>query len=265
LSGGSGLVQQYKVTPLGAEDSRTFDGGVDQQILKGRGLLGITYFHNEFSHGVEYVPQAGLIELGIPAANLPPFAYGGAYINSLAFRSQGAELEMQFQLANHLFARGGYTYTDAVVQHSFSSDNLEPSFNTASNFSSIPIGADSPLVGARPFRIAPHTGYFGLTYTRSKFYTTFTGTLVGRRDDSDYLVDANFGTSLLLPNRNLLGAYQRLDVGGGYQVTRRVNLYANIENLLSQHYFEAFGYPSLPFTFRSGIKLNFGGESWSLR
>jgi iron complex outermembrane receptor protein/vitamin B12 transporter len=88
---------------------------------------------------------------------------------------------------------------------------------------------------------------------------------VGRRDDSDYLVDANFGTSLLLPNRNLLGAYQRLDVGGGYQVTRRVNLYANIENLLSQHYFEAFGYPSLPFTFRSGIKLNFGGESWSLR
>jgi vitamin B12 transporter len=265
LSDGSGLIQQYNVAPLGAENSRTYDGGVDQQVLEGRGLLGLTYFHNEFTHGVEYVPQAGLIELGIPAANLPPFAYGGAYLNSLAFRSQGAEIEMQFQLGNHLFARGGYTYTDAVVQRSFSSDNLQPSFNTAFNFSSIPIGAYSPLVRARPFRIAPHTGYFAITYTRSKFYTTFTGTLVGHRDDSDYLVDPNFGTSLLLPNRNLLGAYQRLEVGCGYQVTRRVNLYADIQNLLSEHYFEAFGYPALPLTFRSGIKLNFGGESWSLK
>ncbi len=265
LSNGSTLIEQYNVAPLGAEDSRTFDGGVDQQILNGRALLGLTYFHNEFSNGVEYVPQAGLIELGVPAANLPPFAYGGAYINSLAFRSQGAEAEIQYQIGSHLFARGGYTYTDAVVQRSFSSDNLQPSFNTSSDFSNIPIGADSPLVGARPFRIAPHTGYFAINYTRSKFYTTFTGTLVGSRDDSDYLVDPNFGTSLLLPNRNLLGAYQRLKLGGGYQVTHRVNVYTNIQNLLSEHYFEAFGYPALPLTFRSGIKVNFGGESWSLK
>jgi vitamin B12 transporter len=265
LSNGSELIGQYHVTPLGAEDSRTFDGGIDQQVLKGRGLLGLTYFHNEFTNGVEYVPQAGLIELGIPAANLPPFAYGGAFINSLAFRSQGAEIEAQYQLGNHLFARGGYTYTDAVVQRSFSSDNLYPSFNTSSDFSTIPIGADSPLVGARPFRIAPHTGYFAINYTRSKVYTTLTGTLVSRRDDSDYLVDPNFGTSLLLPNRNLLSAYQRLELGGGYQVTHRVNLYTDIQNLLSEHYFEAFGYPALPLAFRSGIKLNFGGESWSLR
>lgn len=265
LSNGSQLIGQYNVTPLGAEDSRTFDGGVDQQILNGRALLGLTYFHNEFTNGVEYVPQAGLIELGVPAAYLPPFAYGGAYINSLAFRSQGAELEVQYQLGNHLVARGGYTYTDAVVQRSFSSDNLQPSFNTSFDFSNIPIGADSPLVGARPFRIAPHTGYFAIDYTRSKFYTTFTGTLVSRRDDSDYLVDPNFGTSLLLPNRNLLGAYQRLELGAGYQITPRVNIYTDIQNLLSEHYFEAFGYPALPLTFRSGIKLNFGGESWSLK
>jgi len=265
LSNGADLIAQYNVTPLGAENSRTFDAGVDQQLLNGRTLLGITYFHNEFTNGVEYVPQAGLIELGVPAANLPPFAYGGAYLNSSAFRSQGVEVEIQHQLGSHLFARGGYTYTDAVVERSFSSDNLQPSFNTSSNFSTIPIGADSPLVGARPFRVAPHTGYFAISYTRSKFYTSFTGTLVGRRDDSDYLVDPNFGTSLLLPNRNLLGAYQRLELGAGYQLTRRVNVYTDIQNLFSQHYFEAFGYPTLPLTFRSGIKLNFGGESWSLR
>ena len=265
LSNGSQLTAQYNVTRLGAENSRTFDGGVDQQLLNGRVVLGITYFHNEFTNGVEYVPQAGLIELGVPSASLPPFEYGGAYLNSSAFRSQGVEAEMQYQLGSHLFARGGYTYTDAVVQHSFSSDNLQPSFNTSSNFSTVPIGAYSPLVGARPFRIAPHTGYFAINYTRSKFYTSFTGTLVSRRDDSDFLVDSNFGPSLLLPNRNLLGAYQRLELGGGYQITPRINVYTNIQNLFSEHYFEAFGYPALPLTFRSGIKLNFGGESWRLK
>ena len=265
LSGGSQHISQYNVTPLGPENSRTFDGGVDQEIAGGRARVGITYFHDEFTNGVEYVPQAGLEQIGVPIASIPVFAEGGAYINSSAFRSQGVEFETEYKINSALFARGGYTYTDAVVQHSFSSDNLGPSFNTSSTFSAIPIGAFSPLVGARPFRVAPHTGYLGLSYSRSKFYASVTGTLVSQRDDSDFLYDSSFGTSLLLPNRNLLGGYQRLEAGGGYQLTSRINIYTNLQNLLSEHYFEAFGYPALPFTFRSGIKLSFGGESWKLR
>ena len=259
---------RFNVGPLGPEYSRTFDGGVDQQLLNGTARLGVTYFHSEFTNRVEYVPQQGLVELGVAtnAVNLPSVSnFGGAYLNSSAFRSQGIETTAEMRLSNHLFTRGGYTYTDAVVQRSFSSDNVYPSFNTASNFGTLPIGAFSPLDGARPFRVAPHTGFFALNYTWARFNALLTGTLVGRRDDSDFLTDNNFGTSLLLPNRNLLGAYQRLELGGGYQVTQRVNLYANLENMLSEHYFEAFGYPSLPFTFRTGVKVNFGGESWKLR
>jgi len=259
------LISRYSVTPLGAEDSRTFDGGLDQEILNGRARLGITYFHDEFTNGVEYVPPSGLLMLGIPAATVPAAQGVGVYINSLAFRSQGLEFESEYRFSAHIFARGGYTYTDAVVQRSFSSDNSGPPiFNTSSSFSTIPIGADSPLVGARPFRVAPHTGYFAINYSRAKFYTSLTGTLVGKRDDSDFLSDTNFGPDMLLPNRNLLGSYERLDFGGGYQITPRLNIYANVQNLLSEHYFEAFGFPSLPLTFRTGIKLNFGGESWKL-
>lgn len=265
LPNGTALISQYDVSPLGPENSRTFDAGLDQEVLGGKGRLGLTYFHNEFTNGVEYVPQAGLAEIGVPAASIPTFAQGGAYLNSSAFRSQGVELETEYRLSQSLFARGGYTYTDAVVQHSFSSDNLGPSFNTSANFGSIPIGAFSPLVGARPFRVAPHTGYLGVTYSRSKFYALLTGTLVSQRDDSDFLTDANFGNSLLLPNRNLLGGYQQLEVGGGYQVTPIISIFTNLQNLLSEHYFEAFGYPALPLTFRSGIKVSFGGDSWKLR
>lgn len=257
---------QLDVRALGPENSRTFDGGVDQQLFNGRMRGGVTWFHNEFTNRIEYVPQNELIVLGVPGASQSPVAAnGGAYVNSSAFRSEGVEVTAEMKLTRGLFGRAGYTYTDAVVQHSFSSDNLSPAYNTAFNFGTVPIGAFSPLVGERPFRVAPHSGFFALTYTRTKWYGSLTGTLVGRRDDSDFLSDSNFGNSLLLPNRNLLGSYQRLELGGGYQVTPRINVYSDIQNLLSEHYDEAFGYPALPFTFRSGIKFNFGGESWTLK
>jgi vitamin B12 transporter len=261
LPNGAQLIQQYHVSPIGPETSRTYDGGVDQQFWNGRARITVTYFHNEFTNGVEFVPQSALIALGLPAATNPAVEFGAA-VNSQAFRAQGAEVTTEYKVGSHLFARGGYTYLDAVVQQSFSSESL-PSYNP--NFPTIPIGAFSPLVGARPFRRAPHSGYFGLTYNRSRWYGAFTGTLVGRRDDSDYLTDAEFGNSLLLPNRNLDGAYQRLELGGGYQVSRSLSAYTDIQNLLSEHYSEAFGYPALPFTFRAGIKLSFGGESWHLK
>jgi vitamin B12 transporter len=263
VPGGSQFIAQFHVGQIGAENSRTYDGGIDQELWNGRARLGLTYFHNEFTNGIEFVPQSGLAELGVPVADLPAVQFG-AYINSEAFRTQGLEFEMEYKINSHLFARGGYTYTDAVVQRSFSSDQ-EGGGSINPDFPNVPIGAFSPLVGARPFRVAPHSGYFGLNYTHSKFYSSLTGTLVGRRDDSDFLSDANFGTTLLLPNRNLDGAYQRLDLSGGYQVTSRLTAYANIQNLLSEHYAQAFGFPSLPFTFRSGIKINFGGESWGLK
>ena len=245
---------------LGPENSRTYDVGIDQQLFNSRARIGVTYFHNQYTNDVQYVPFANLIQLGYTKAQLAQYPYG-AYINALSFLSTGIEFESEYRLSAHLFARGGYTYTDPVVQNTFST----ASYNKSAGFASVAIGAYAPLKGARPFRVAPHTGYFGLNYTRSRLYASLTGTLVSRRDDSTYLSDANFGNSLLLPNRNLLGSYQRVALGGGYQVTPRINLYTNIENLASEHYYEAFGYPALPLTFRSGLKVNFGGESWKLK
>jgi len=263
LPNGSELIAQYHIAPLGPETSRTYDGGVEQQLWNGRARVDLTYFHNEFTNVVESVPQSALIELGINGANDPAFLYG-ATVNSQAFRAQGAEAKVEYRISNHLFARGGYTYLDAVIQRSFASDSA-PVYNTSSNFSDIPIGQYSPLVGSRPFRRAPHTGYFGLNYMRSRWYGSLTGSLVGRRDDSTFLSDENFGYSLLLPNRNLDGAYQRLDLSAGYEVSHALTAYANVQNLLSEHYSEAFGYPNLPLAFRAGLKFSFGGESWSVR
>jgi iron complex outermembrane receptor protein/vitamin B12 transporter len=56
-----------------------------------------------------------------------------------------------------------------------------------------------------------------------------------------------------------------LDLSSEYRANRHLSIEANIQNLLSEHYSEAFGYPSLPFTFRMGMKFSFGGESWHMK
>jgi vitamin B12 transporter len=265
--GGIQTISQDHIAPIGPEDSRTYDGGIDQFLFNGRSRLSLSLFHNEFTHGIEFVAPQELplvdpnISLATALANWPY----GAEVNSEAYRAQGIEVEIESKLMRDWFVRAGYTYVDARIQQSFSSSAIGPSFNP--DFPAIPIGAYSPLIGARPFRIAPHTGYFQTGYRHEKLFAMLGGTLVSRRDDSDFLEDsdANYGNTLLLPNRNLDGSYQRLDLVSSYQVSQRVSIEANFQNLLNEHYSEAFGYPSLPFTFRAGIKLNFGGESWKLK
>jgi iron complex outermembrane receptor protein/vitamin B12 transporter len=253
------LIQQYGVTPVAPQRSRSYDGGVDQQLFGGRARLGITYFHNEFDHELENVPLSFLPQLGVPAGLLPQLVannFFSASVNSLAFRAQGVETELEYRWQK-LAVRGGWTYLDAVVQQTFSSTAV---FNPL--FPNIPIGAFAPLVGGRPFRRAPQTGFMVLSWTQPRWTVSLSGTFVGSRDDSTYATDPQGGNSLLLPNRNLLAPYQRIDLGASYRVNSVLSLTASAQNLLSQHYQEAFGYPSLPFTFLSGIRLTFGGESW---
>jgi vitamin B12 transporter len=259
LPGGNHLISQYHMAPIGPENSRTYDGGVDQLLLDGRSRISLTLFHNEFTNGIEYIPQQGLIDLGVPSPIADDAAFG-ATVNSQAYRAQGVEAEIEYQVKRSIFARAGYTYVDATIQRSFTSDAIGPSFNP--NFPAVPIGIYSPLIGARPFRIPPHTGYFEAGYRHSHLFASLRGTLVGSRDDSDYLTDSSGGNSLLLPNRNLDGAYQRLDLTSSYQLNRYVAVEGSFQNLLCEHYSEAFGYPSLPFMFRLGMKFSLGGESW---
>jgi iron complex outermembrane receptor protein/vitamin B12 transporter len=114
LPNGAQLISQYHIGQIGAEWSRTYDAGMDQELFQGRVKAGITYFHNEFTNGIEYIPSQGLLDLGVPASVADAATYG-ATVNSQAFRAQGIETEAQLQLTKTLFARGGYTYLAPVV------------------------------------------------------------------------------------------------------------------------------------------------------
>jgi iron complex outermembrane receptor protein/vitamin B12 transporter len=259
LPNGPQLISQFHVAPIRPERSTSYDVGVEQLGWNGRARLSATFYYNRFNDQIESVPQNGLVELGVPMdiVNNAPF---GVFVNSMATRALGAETELELNLGHGLTARAAYTYLDAVVRRSFSSDELFPSFNPA--FPTIPIGAFSPLVGNRPFNRAPHAGSFYVGYSRKKLTLSMSGNFVSRRDSSTFLFDPNFGSTMLLPNQNLAASYQKIDFGGSYRLNRHLEFYSAIENLASQHYDPVPGFPALPLNYHAGVKLTLGGESW---
>jgi vitamin B12 transporter len=274
--GGREAIQQYHISPIEQEQSRTYEGGVAQSFLSERGLLRIGYFHNQYRRQIEPVPATEVPSL-LP--QLSPSerqslegllsSAGPLDLNSQAFRAQGIESEVQYSVFRTLFLRGGYTYLDAVVQRSFTSDALQPSYNTGlpgeppPSFSTVPIGAFDPLRGARPFQRPPHTGFAAVSYSGEQYAVAFTGAFASRSDDSTFLGGRDLveGNSLLLPNRNLDSGYAKLDLGGSYQLLSWVAAYAQLDNLTGNKKVAPIGYPSLPFTFRVGLRFTIGHSS----
>ena len=260
-NGEGSIADQFRVRPIGGQQSRSYDGGIEQSFFGQRLLLNASYFHNSFSNQIEFVSPNDLLGLGVAQAVVDSlnqsFSFG-TDVNSLGYRAQGAELELQSQISRHIFARGGYTYTDAVVERSFASDALRPEENPL--LPGIRIGGSSPLIGARPFRRAPHAGFAGVTYTSGKWFGQVQGAFASRSDDSTFLSFSSLAgdNSLLLPNRNLDSAYAKVDVGGSYQVRPWLGVFTQLDNLVSDQHIGPIGYPSLPFTFRSGLRLAWG-------
>jgi len=269
---GQQTIDQLHIPQLAAPTARTWEGGVDQGFLGERILFHAGFFHNQFGRQIESV-GAGLIPELLPSLTtaeqqqLEAFLNNsGAFsldVNSEAFRALGIETHVEAGLGRRVFLRGGYTYLDTVVQRSFSSDNAALLGGYAPTYNGIPIGIYGPLKGARPFRRPPHTGYLSASYAGSRWTFAFTGAFSSRSDDSTYLgyMDINQDNSLLLPNRNLDFGFAKLDLGGSYRLWSHLAIYAQTENLTSDQHIAPIGYPSLPFNFRAGIRVQVGKNS----
>lgn len=259
LSQGS-LISQFGITPIGPERSTTLDFGVSQALWNRQVRLSANFFHNRFYDLTEFLPSAALPLLGFPQNIVDAVAAsgpGGATVNSSSYRAVGGEVQVEVDPGHGWRVGGDYTYLDPVVTQSLSSP---PFFNPA--FPGIAIGLASPLVGGRPFGMAPHSGGLYIDYERRRFGGELSGYFVTRQDDSTFLSDASFGTSMLLPNHNLNPSYQKMDLSGRYTLNPAVTFFASVENLLNERYTAAFGFPALPLTLRTGIKFRIGREGW---
>jgi vitamin B12 transporter len=252
-NGSAAWIAQYHVTPVDASRSRGFDFGVDQNILRQKLIFRATYFHSQFSHQIDDVNSGTLkTTFGLGSSTAPY----DAYLSTLAYRAQGFETVIEYQPLQRLFLHGGYTYLSSVVERSFATPLTNP------NLPGIAIGASSPLVGARPFRRPPHTGFAALQYTGKNFTGAIESSLASRSDDSTYQNnnDVNGGNTLLLPNRDLDFGYARLDASFTYAIVHHVTVFTQLENLLNQQHMAPIGFVSLPFTVRAGVKIRIGGD-----
>jgi len=267
-NGGQSTIDQLNITPLAAPTTRTYEGGVEQAFFSKRLIFRTSFFHNQYGRQIEYVGVNLIPEL-LP--NLTPeeqneleqfLQANGAYelsLNTEAYRAIGVETTVESGIGRSIFLRGGYTYLDAVVQQSFTNDDMAL-LGPIPTYNGIPVGAVSPLVGARPFRRAPHTGFFTASYSNKGITGVFSSAYVSRSDDSDFLggYDIDGGNSLLLPNRNLDHGYAKLDLGGSFPLRPWLSAYGQIENLTNNQHIAPIGFVSLPITVRAGIRFQWG-------
>jgi iron complex outermembrane receptor protein/vitamin B12 transporter len=267
-NGGQSTIQQLHIGPLAAPATRTYDGGVEQSFFSQRLVFRASFFHNEYGRQIEYV---GLDVIPLLLPNLTAaqqnqleqfLQANGAYeqsLNTEAYRALGAETTVEGGIGRNIFLRGGYTYLDAVIQRSFTNSDVAL-LGPLPTYNGIPIGPDSPLQGARPFRRPPHTGFITATFTHNSLSAMLNTAFASRSDDSDFLGgdDINGGNSLLLPNRNLDFGYAKVDLGASYQFKSWIGVYGIGDNLTNNQHIAPIGYVSLPINFRVGLRLQWG-------
>jgi iron complex outermembrane receptor protein/vitamin B12 transporter len=270
-NGAQATIKTLHISQIAAPEDRTYEGGFEQTFFSDHILFRASYFHNEFGKQIEYVGLDLIPELlpNLSAAQQQQleqvlqanFAYE-LTINSEAFRAQGVESTVESGIGKNLFLRGGYTYLDAAVQRSFTNDDAAL-LGPIPTFHGITVGPYSPLKGARPFRRAPHTGFFSATYSAKRFTAVFNSAFASRSDDSTFLEgeDEFGGNSLLLPNRNLDYGYAKLDLGGSFQIVSWLDVFAQADNLIDSQHIAPIGFPSLPVNFHGGLRLRWAPGS----
>jgi iron complex outermembrane receptor protein/vitamin B12 transporter len=218
--------------------SRTFDAGVEQNLLRQKMSVRATYFHNQFAHETEVLAP----ETTAQAETLS---------NALAFRTQGLELTARYTPTPRVFLTGGYTYLASLVEQTAATGVLNP------GFAGVPIGATTALLGARPFHRPPHSGFVSAQYSGRSLNAAIHVSFAGRSDDTTGLV---LNPGLLLPNRNLSPGFAGIDASVLYNATHRLAVYTQLDNLADSRHLAPIGYISTPFVVRAGVRVRLGRE-----
>jgi vitamin B12 transporter len=156
----------------------------------------------------------------------------GQYVNINESLAHGAEVELHARPSSRISFDASYTYTSSQILKE-------------------PLAFDPILSAGQPLLRRPkHSASLLASYLGTRWGANLSGSFVGRRADSDF-----FGYGF-----DHTPGYVLVNAGAWYNVTSRITLYVNVENLLDRSYEEVIGYPALGINFRTGIRFRIGGE-----
>jgi vitamin B12 transporter len=205
---------------LRAEENRAFEAGIEQSFWGGRSALTLNYFRNQFRDRVDFVI-------------LDPATFTGEYVNIDRAYAQGAELDWHTRVNARIAVNAGYTYLASRI------------VETA------PMVFDPVYAAGQPLLRRPkQSASLLVNYSGRRWGGNMATSFVGPRLDTDF-----FGYGF-----DHTAGYARVDLGGWYDITRRVSAYVKVENALNKHYEEVTGYPALHANFRAGMRFRIGGE-----
>lgn len=153
--------------------------------------------------------------------------FEGSFFNIGESRAWGSEHTLTLRPSEELTLSGSYTYLDSNVVRS--TNPFNPVFQE----------------GAALLRRPRHSGFLQVGWNSSSWKVRSDVVFVGKRADSDF---AGLGLTSV-------DGYTRWDLASSYRLMPNLELYAVLNNLLNQEYFEVLGFPALKFHFRAGLRV----------
>lgn len=215
------LHSEYGNTSLDAEESESFDLGIQHTLLDDALTLSVAYFDRETTNQIDFFscPFASAAPLCFDAGGVRRFGY---YANTASTEANGVELQGSARIGERLTIEANYTWTDAE--------------NTAS-------GAVNR--GKRLVRRPEDTAFLNVAYAWPADLTT----AVSVRYVGESFEDA--------ANTQRLKSYTLVDLRAVYPVNDGMEVYGRVENLFDERYETARNYGSVGRTAAVGLRARF--------
>ena len=217
------LLQSFSPSPffrgnpdLQPERTRAWEVGLEQRLASDRVRVNVAWFDNRYRDIISLKTDFATFE--------------SQYFNIGLTTARGAELSGDVVLASGFQAKAGYTFTDSEILESTSTS---PAFQ----------------VGNWAFRRPRHSGFVGVAWNGARGSIDVSGSLVGRRVDSDF--------SSLVPAILENEGYGAWDVRASWRLSRVLTATAAIDNLFDSDHMEPLGYPVVGRALRTGLRARF--------
>jgi outer membrane cobalamin receptor len=202
---------------LEPERARAIEVGVEQRLAKDRLRVDASWFDNRYRNII-----------ATRTISFSPFV--SQYFNIGLTRARGAEISADVVLVSGFRAKTGYTFTDSEILESTSTSPVFKAGNWA-------------------FRRPRHSGFVDLAWSGARASADLSGSLSGRRVDSDF--------SSLVPPIVSNDGYGQWDLRGIVRLTHTLSLTGAIDNLTDSTRMEPLGYPVLGRAIRFGVRARF--------